>query len=140
MNKQCEICSKNLNKTQKRFCSLKCVGVDSSERMQGNKHGRLSHTKFKKGRATWNKGTKGLIKPNSGSFTSEGTKGEKNLHWKGNGVGYGALHDWVRSRLGEPKKCEYCGKDNLTGHKIHWANKSRKFLRDVNDWLRLCGR
>jgi len=26
----------------------------------------------------------------------------------------------------------------LTGKKIHWANKSGEYLRDKDDWIRLC--
>jgi len=51
---------------------------------------------------------------------------------------YWTLHHWVVSHLGKPKKCEHCGADNLGGHKIHWANKSRKYFRELNDWIRLC--
>lgn len=65
-------------------------------------------------------------------------KGEKHPRWKGDEVGYGALHDWVRKYLGEPDTCEHCGRSNLSGHLIHWANKSHEYKRDLNDWLRLC--
>lgn len=65
---------------------------------------------------------------------------ENNSIWKGDDVGYRGLHDWVRRQLGRPTKCEYCGKDNLTKHKIHWANKSHKYKRDVTDWIRLCAK
>ena len=65
-------------------------------------------------------------------------KGKKNYNWKGDKVGYRALHDWVRKHKGKPAKCEHFGKDKLTGKKIHWANKNGKYLRDLSDWLRLC--
>jgi hypothetical protein len=29
------------------------------------------------------------------------------------------------------------GQTNI-GHKIHWSNKSGKYLRDISDWRRLC--
>jgi len=63
---------------------------------------------------------------------------ERNGMWKGDKVGYDALHDWVKRRLGRPTKCEHCGTDGLTGKQIHWANKSGEYLRDLSDWLRLC--
>lgn len=66
--------------------------------------------------------------------------GEKSSHWKGDDVGYGGLHDWVRETLGKPTKCEHCGKDGLTGKDIHWANKSGKYKRDLSDWMRLCSK
>ena len=63
--------------------------------------------------------------------------GEKNWKWKGNKVSYGALHSWIRRRLGKPKRCEHCGKDGVGRH-MHWANKSGKYLRNTSDWIRLC--
>lgn len=65
-------------------------------------------------------------------------KGEKAYNWKGDKVGYGALHDWVRKSKGRPAKCEYCGKDGLTDRKINWANKNHTYKRNLSDWLRLC--
>jgi hypothetical protein len=62
----------------------------------------------------------------------------KSPNWKGDNVGYVALHDWVRSRLGKPTTCEVCGKTNLTGINIQWANKSGLYKRNLKDWLRLC--
>ena len=39
-------------------------------------------TEFKKGLIPWNKGTKGIMKPNSGSFKQVQTSGEKSNNWK----------------------------------------------------------
>ena len=63
--------------------------------------------------------------------------GENHPKWNKN-VGYMGLHAWVRKHLGKPNICEHCGKSGLSGKKIHWANKSHKYLRDLTDWLRLC--
>ncbi len=50
---------------------------------KANKGKRYSpKTEFKKGHKTWNKGTKGICKPNSGSFK----KGDKSSLWKGGRV------------------------------------------------------
>lgn len=38
---------------------------------------------FQKGHMTWNKGTKGLIKPNSGNFKKGQHMREKNVNWRG---------------------------------------------------------
>lgn len=75
---------------------------------------------------------KGRNKP---EFTGSG-----NPQWKGNEVGYRALHIWVESKLGKPSKCEHCNTDGLTQRKIHWANKSGQYLRDLDDWMRLCAK
>ena len=65
-------------------------------------------------------------------------RGHKNPAWKGKKVGYGALHIWVKFYKGKPMKCENCKKVVKSSFKIHWANKSKKYKRDLNDWIRLC--
>lgn len=66
--------------------------------------------------------------------------GEKSPHWKGDKVGYAALHDWIVRCLGQPDACSHCLKSGLKGKQIHWANKSQQYRRDLNDWIRLCAR
>lgn len=63
--------------------------------------------------------------------------GNKNPQWKSK-PSYSALHVWVKNRLGKPKKCEECGKGQLVGRQIEWANISGKYERDEKDWKRLC--
>lgn len=63
---------------------------------------------------------------------------ERHFAWKGDNVGRTALHDWVKSRLGRPNKCEHCG--TTKAKKYEWANKSHKYKRDLSDWIRLCTR
>src|SRR3990167_2616997 len=65
---------------------------------------------------------------------------DRHPNWKGDDVGYGALHDWIRRNLGTPDTCGDCGKSGLTGKQIHWANKSGKYKRDITDWVRLCAK
>ena len=66
-------------------------------------------------------------------------RGQNHTNWKEK-VGYKYLHKWIIKVLGQPTKCEFCGRDGLTGRKIHWANKSCQYLRDRTDWLRLCAK
>lgn len=66
--------------------------------------------------------------------------GENHPYWKGEKISYRNLHRWVERKLGKPKQCEYCKKDGFLGHKIHWANKNRKYLRNLKDWIRLCAK
>lgn len=61
-------------------------------------------------------------------------------NWKGEEVGYGALHDWVRRRLGRPNKCSVCGLVSDKPQMIHWANMSREYKRNLEDWVRLCAK
>ena len=66
---------------------------------------------------------------------------EKSFAWKGDGVGYRGLHIWVGKHLGKPNKCSLCGLDEIPkGMKryFQWANISRKYTRDLSDWIRLC--
>lgn len=74
-----------------------------------------------------------------GKPLSEETKrkfsGENNYAWKGDSVGFNALHEWVnkykpRSQTG----CEHCHKNKP----LHAANVSGKYRRDINDYLWLC--
>ena len=56
--------------------------------------------------------------------------------WKGDQVGYLALHSWVIRNLGQPNRCEHC--KSLNAKRYHWANISRQYKRDLKDWIRLC--
>lgn len=131
----------------------------------GNKAGFRVHgktlntgrTRFKKGQKPWNKGsakyitckfckkvfywphgTKRKRKYCSKKCQSLGMRDDNHPNWKGDKVGYAGLHDWVEKILGKPGSCEHCGKTGLKGRKIHWANKSQKYLRKKSDWVRLC--
>lgn len=69
-------------------------------------------------------------------------KFENHWNWKGDSVGYRAVHRWLVNVYGRSDTCEQCGnKPGLTKvgkPKIHWANKSGEYLRDRSDWLQLC--
>ena len=73
-----------------------------------------------------------------GRKLSEETKRKISDFFKGKNVKYVSLHCWISRKLGKPEKCEHCDKNGLTGKKIHWANISHVYKRDLNDWLRLC--
>lgn len=72
------------------------------------------------------------IQKNRGSFK---VKGKDHYKWKGSDVGYHPLHQWVSRHKKCPGKCERCGVKNK---RLEWANKSRKYLRNLSDWIRLC--
>ncbi len=63
--------------------------------------------------------------------------------WKGDEVGYDALHDWVQ-KYGSLKYgnkinvCEHCGETKIGKYKMDWASKEHKYIRDLSEWLRLC--
>ncbi len=60
--------------------------------------------------------------------------GKNNGMWKGSKAGYGAIHDFVRSRKKKPKWCQYCKKRPA----LDLSNKSGKYKRNLNDWDYLC--
>lgn len=61
---------------------------------------------------------------------------ENNPTWKGDKVGYLALHAWIYRRLGTPKFCVEC--KSISATRYDWANISGKYFRDVSDYRRLC--
>jgi hypothetical protein len=68
-----------------------------------------------------------------GQFTEE-VKGKNNPKWKGNKVGYFALHTWVQREKGQAKICVDCGSSKT----VQWANISKEYKRDLVDWKSLC--
>lgn len=64
--------------------------------------------------------------------------GENNYAWKGENVSYRGLHQWVRRKIGIPKKCKHCGKNRTTPCSIQWANIDGKYRRCVEDFIALC--
>lgn len=144
--KKCLDCNKP--KSRKGFFCKSC-GYKHRKRPSGLKYSlkKKNSTWFKKGVSSWNKGKKyknprmsaihkGKHHSPSTEFKKGNNIGKKNNNWKGDRVGYFALHSWVYRKLGKPEVCEFCGS---TG-KMQWANKSWEYKRDMNDWLSLCSR
>ena len=116
----------------RRFCSKFCSAKTKKQTLgktwkvedTSNMGGSHPKSEFKKGHTPWNKGKK------MGSIT-----GDKHHNWKGDEVSYRNLHRWVERRLGTPALCEFCEE---TEGRMHWANKSGNYLRQEDDWVRLC--
>lgn len=98
-----------------------------------------------KGRVAWNKGkswSKEIREKISLTNKLKGiepkakysAKDEKHPQWKGDEVGYRALHHWIRRKLGIPEECKFCG----SRFRIAWASVSHKAKRDVADYIPLC--
>jgi hypothetical protein len=66
---------------------------------------------------------------------SKSKLGFQNPAWKGDNITYAQLHKWIRGHKPKLSYCEMCGKVNCP---LDIANKSGKYKRDLNDWLRLC--
>jgi hypothetical protein len=74
--------------------------------------------------------------------------GKNNRLWKGNQAGYVSLHGWIHRHLGRASKCEnpkcvyprYNSNHYLMvkPRKFEWANVSRRYERNFNDWIQLC--
>lgn len=63
-------------------------------------------------------------------------KDSQNWNWKGDEVGYHALHEWIRNKRGKPNYCECCKTSVI--RRYDWANISKKYKRELSDWIRLC--
>lgn len=64
-------------------------------------------------------------------------RGMKSPLWKGDNVSYAGLHRWVERELGKSNECSNCG-GIFYAHSIEWANRSGKYHRNTDDWIRLC--
>lgn len=62
--------------------------------------------------------------------------GKNHYNWKGDNVGYFAVHAWIYKWKGTPKKCENCG--STTKKKYEWANIDHKYRRILEDYIRMC--
>ena len=152
LEKQCE-CGKTFLVKKHRFdrskyCSNSCK-YKYRIRPSGLSYNIMNEnpTWFKKGNKPWCAGTVGILKANSGSIKKGERRGiatefkekeklaENNINWKGNDVGYFALHKWVQRQLGKATKCSKCGEENK---RIDWANVSREYKREISDWMQLC--
>jgi NUMOD3 motif len=96
-----------------------------------------------RGKITWNIGRKHseetkkkMSNAAMGHKPAKALSGEDNPGWRGIDVSYSGLHHWVKKHLGRPSKCEHCG--TTTAKKFEWANRSGLYLREVEDWIRLC--
>ena len=81
----------------------------------------------------WNKGLTGIVSSKKGKKYPHLT-GVNSSQWKGDKVGYSALHIWVKKVKGKPEKCKRCG----TKENLQWANKDHKYSRKLEDWIPLC--
>lgn len=65
---------------------------------------------------------------------SKGHKGEKAYQWKGDFVGYDALHSYISKLLPRSPICAKCNKFK----KLSLSNISYLYKRDLSDWEWLC--
>lgn len=100
--------------TRKRWCSKSCAAINGPLR-EGLETGRRSH------------------KP--------GLTGADCPNWKGNDVGYSALHTYISRHFLDPGHCELCGTTVPDVPRLEWAQKvPGSTSRNRTDWFRLCPR
>jgi hypothetical protein len=61
--------------------------------------------------------------------------------WKGEKVGYHALHAFLSRRYGKPKECAACGVAGVSKNgrwTIEWANTTGVYNRQLKNWKKLC--
>jgi len=74
----------------------------------------------------------------SAQFRKGMLSGKDNPMWKGNNVGYKALHGWINTNFGKANFCEFddCRKKSS---KFEWAlKKGREYSRERMDYFSLC--
>jgi len=116
-------------------------------------HGKIMKDNHIKRRYKTNKKCKscgGIVKYKRSTFCSgscaqtDRFKNPKNHpFWRGEDGNTCAIHKWInKAKGGRPLVCEWCGKDPGRGKdgrsKIHWANLSGDYKRELNDWAALC--
>lgn len=60
--------------------------------------------------------------------------GEKSGNWKGNDVGYIALHQWIKRSFEWANMCDLC----YSNENLELANKTGEYKREKEDWWILC--
>lgn len=110
-----------------RFCSKECANKSKI-----GKHF-SPITEFKNGQKAINPIKRGQrLSPDT-----EFKNGDIPHNWKGDDVGYNALHQWVKRYKGKPMVCEHCGATSKD-RKLAWANKDHRYNRNLDDFISLC--
>jgi endogenous inhibitor of DNA gyrase (YacG/DUF329 family) len=134
-----EFYKKPSDKTAK-YCSKICYGLGQRNRLTmtckvcGKEYQRSAS------QVKW-RGTGFCSRACSPGYIRLTRMGEKSSVWKGDKVGYDALHRWIRKTKGEAKYCEVCGLDEIPeGYQryFQWANLDGRYTRDLTTWKRLC--
>lgn len=131
-NQECYSKSTKLKEQAKKSKMIKDNSIPTYEERYGKEKAeemKIKHSNFMKDN------------PNEGQFNTLKTKGENNFNWKGDDVGYDAIHEWVKRNLGKANHCELCGLKEIPKGKqrfFDWANISDEYKRDINDWVQLC--
>jgi len=66
----------------------------------------------------------------------KGKFGEQSRRWKGEKATYFAKHMWILKHYGKASFCE--NDSSHTSWKFQWANISKQYHRNINDYKQLC--
>ena len=155
MIQNCKICQKEFNtypsltkKGKGKYCSHICQGIAESKKVkcicgECSKeffvHRRTAIKGFGKycSRKCSDKGRTGKPNKKRGGFYPQ-HRGINNGMWKGDDASYVTFHTWLYREKGRASnhKCSFKSKDCLG--RIEWANISREYKRDLDDWMPLC--
>lgn len=102
------------NKGRGIFCSHECSATGRSISEETKEKIRLAQV--------------GIPRPQSG------LSNEKHSQWKGDEVGYNALHRWIRRHLPESELCQFCNVNKSRD----LANITQIYNRDFSNWKYLC--
>jgi hypothetical protein len=95
---------------------------------------------FKKGHKPWNTGTKGEVKPNSGSFKPGVTPWNKGRKYgtKTKAPDYTQVHNWLKYKFGKADRCENTS-CSLEFTQYQWAKLEGKPYERVREYfIMLC--
>jgi hypothetical protein len=153
IKKVCKECNKEFEVYPYRektaiYCSCSCRAKVSGRKNKGKKNPNGSVAKLGKNNPMFGKqftkehrlkisnGVREAVKRNPEKFL--GKSGGDNGMWKGDNVGYDALHDWIKRQKGKAENYICSHKDKTCKGKLEWANKSGKYKRDLSDWFVFC--
>jgi len=137
--KKCKVCDKKFYiylcelSRNRQYCSSKCYGLDPTFDRGYNRGKKLPKEwvenvrKARIGKKLSKKACENIRRAKLGKL---------NPMWKGDEVGYGPLHSWIKRHKKKPLFCEECGQYPP----YDLANISGKYKRDVNDFKWVCRR
>lgn len=66
--------------------------------------------------------------------------GENHWNYKGDKLGYNALHDWIVNHYGSANHCDNCGNTKIPEGRKRWFEWSNNGIYDRNpkNWEQLC--
>lgn len=112
----------------------KLIWVGSTRCKKCAKRGSVNSGQFKKGGVPWIMGkTHSDVTKKKLSIAG---KGRIPPNFKGDEVGYFAVHSWIHRHYGKANHCSF--DPTHTSHHFEWANISGSYLRDVDDYAQLC--